>query len=85
MHDLKTIYKGGVGGLLGAASVFVIVWVVPKIGVTSVLISVIAGQILIGLIIDHFGLFGSRSIPIDYKKSVAILLLFTSLYIFNQK
>jgi bacterial/archaeal transporter family-2 protein len=74
-----------IGGLLGALSVFVIVLVVPKIGVTSVLISVIAGQILIGLIIDHFGLFGSRSIPIDYKNAIAILLLFTSLYLFNQK
>ncbi len=74
-----------IGGLLGALSVFVIVLVVPRIGVTSVLISVIAGQILIGLIIDHFGLFGSRSIPIDYKKAIAVLLLFASLYLFNQK
>jgi bacterial/archaeal transporter family-2 protein len=74
-----------IGGLLGAFYVFVMVMVVPKIGVTSALISVIAGQILMGAIIDHFGLFGAKPIPIDIKKGAAILLLFGSLYLFNHK
>lgn len=46
------------GGLLGAIYVIVIVLVVPRIGVAPTLVGVIAGQIIIGAVIDHFGLFG---------------------------
>ncbi|PLS17997.1 hypothetical protein CVD28_09950 [Bacillus sp. M6-12] len=74
-----------IGGLLGAFYVFVMVFVVPKIGVAPALIAVIAGQIVVGAIIDHFGLFGGLKIPIDWKKVTAIALLFLSLYLFNHK
>ncbi|WP_026694283.1 DMT family transporter [Peribacillus kribbensis] len=74
-----------IGGLLGAFYVFIMVLTVPKIGVATTLISVIAGQIIIGSIIDHFGLLGGVRVPIDGKKIAAILLLFVSLYLFNKK
>ncbi len=73
------------GGILGAFYVLVIVITVPKIGVSSALFSVIAGQILMGTIIDHFGLFGGQTFPIDGKKAFAILLMFSSIYLYNQK
>ncbi|PLT32897.1 DMT family transporter [Bacillus sp. V5-8f] len=74
-----------IGGLLGAFYVTVMILVVPKIGVAPTLVSVIAGQIIIGAVIDHFGLFGGVKIPIDLKKIMAIVLLFVSLYLFNYK
>lgn len=72
-----------IGGLLGAFYVIIAILVVPKIGVVSTLVAVISGQIIIGAIIDHFGLFGGNPIPIDLKKMTAIILLFISLYLFN--
>lgn len=74
-----------IGGLLGAFYVGVMVLVVPKIGVAAVMVSVIAGQLIFGAIIDHFGLFGGKPIPIDLKKIIAIVLLFGSLVLFNKK
>jgi transporter family-2 protein len=74
-----------IGGILGAFYVLVMIMSVPKIGVSSALLSVIAGQILIGSIIDHFGLFGGQKFPIDGKRAIAILLMFSSIYLFNQK
>lgn len=73
------------GGLLGAIYVIVIVLVVPRIGVAPALVGVIAGQIIIGAVIDHFGLFGGVRIPLDAKKVAGICLLFVSLYLFNHK
>lgn len=73
-----------IGGLLGAFYVTVMILVVPKIGVATTLVAVIAGQIIIGAIIDHFGLFGGVKISIDVKKITAIVLLFISLYLYNQ-
>jgi bacterial/archaeal transporter family-2 protein len=73
------------GGLLGAFFVVVQVLVVPKIGVTTTLIAVVAGQILLGAVIDHFGLFGGNRIPIDKQKIVAIMLLLFSLFLYVKK
>jgi bacterial/archaeal transporter family-2 protein len=73
------------GGLLGAFFVVVQVLVVPKIGVTTTLIAVVVGQIILGAVIDHFGLFGGNRIPIDKQKIVAIMLLLFSLFLYVKK
>lgn len=73
------------GGLLGAFFVMVQVIAVPKIGVSAALMAVIVGQIVLGAIIDHFGLFGGTPHPIDAKKLVALVLLLFSLFLYNSK
>jgi bacterial/archaeal transporter family-2 protein len=73
------------GGLLGAFFVVVQVLVVPKIGVTTTLMAVVVGQIILGAVIDHFGLFGGNRIPIDKQKIVAIVLLLFSLFLYVKK
>jgi transporter family-2 protein len=74
-----------IGGLLGALFVIVQVIAVPKIGVSPALMAVIVGQILLGAMIDHFGLFGGNRFPIDSKKMIAILLLLFSLFLYYKK
>lgn len=74
-----------IGGLLGAFYVIIMVMTVPKLGVSSALFAVIAGQIIMGAIIDHFGLFGGERIALDLKKMVAIGLMMGSIYLFNHK
>jgi len=74
-----------VGGLCGAFFVVAMVLAVPKLGVASALVAVIAGQILASTIIDHFGLFGGRHIPIDWQRSVGLVLLATALILFYKK
>ncbi|PLR83001.1 hypothetical protein CVD25_10160 [Bacillus canaveralius] len=71
-----------IGGLLGALYVSSMVLVVPKIGVATTIIAVIAGQIIVGVIIDHYGLLGGMQIPFNYKKLVAMIFLFASVYLF---
>ena len=74
-----------IGGLLGAIYVSIMVLVVPKIGVAPTMAAVIGGQLIIGALIDHFGLFGGRTIPIDTKKILGIILLFTSVFLFQKR
>ncbi|WP_126427712.1 DMT family transporter [Brevibacillus marinus] len=73
------------GGLLGAYYVLAMVLAVPKIGVASVLVAVIAGQIIASTVIDHFGLFGSRQIPVDWRRLLGIALLAAALFLFYRK
>ncbi len=74
-----------VGGILGAFFVLVQVLVVPKIGVSSTLLAIIVGQIILSVIIDHFGLFSAERRPVDINKIAAVLLMFIALFLYNKK
>jgi transporter family-2 protein len=68
------------GGILGTFFVTVIILSVPHIGVASAILATILGQLLIGLIIDHFGFFGVQRIVFDWNRLVGVLLLISALY-----
>ena len=74
-----------IGGLLGTFFVIVQVLVVPKIGVSTTLLAVIVGQIILSVVIDHFGLFGAERRPVDMTKIAAVGLMFIALYLYNKK
>lgn len=46
-------------GLMGACLVFAIGWLIPQVGAGAVMITLIAGQVLGGMIMSHFGWLGS--------------------------
>lgn len=66
------------GGVLGAIFVFGIIKVIPVIGVSSGMAGVIAGQLILAMLIDHFGLFGSQVYNIGFQRIFAAILLLVS-------
>jgi transporter family-2 protein len=46
-------------GALGACLVFAIAWLLPQVGARGMFITLIAGQVLGGMILSHFGWLGS--------------------------
>jgi transporter family-2 protein len=73
------------GGLLGALYVIGMVFAVPKIGVASSMVAVIAGQLLTSTILDHFGVMSGKPIPIDWQRVLGIVLLAAALFLFYKK
>lgn len=69
------------GALFGTFSMVAIVIGVPRIGTAATIVAVIAGQIIMGLLVDHFGWFGNSQIVLDYKRMAAIALLAGALYL----
>ncbi len=69
------------GALFGNFSMVAIVIAVPRIGTAATIVAIIAGQIVMGLIVDHFGWFGNTQILLDYKRIAAITLLAGALYL----
>lgn len=63
------------GGALGAFFVTMTIVAVPRIGTTAAMASVICAQLATGVLLDHFGLFGFRIIPLDGKRAVGVALL----------
>lgn len=70
-------------GMMGAALVFGIAWAMPKIGAGAAFMLMIAGQVLTGLVISHFGAFGSPVEPISLMKIVGALLLISGVAVFT--
>lgn len=69
------------GALFGNFSMVAIVIAVPRIGTAATIVAIIAGQIIMGLLVDHFGWFGNTQILLDYKRLAAIALLAGALYL----
>ncbi len=64
-----------VGGLLGAFFVTAAIMLVPKLGVAMTFSVIIAGQMLVTLVIDHFGLLGVPVKEVSLARIGGILLI----------
>jgi bacterial/archaeal transporter family-2 protein len=62
-------------GVLGACLVFAIAWLIPKVGAGSVMITLLAGQVLGGLIMSHYGWLGSPVQPITLAKVIGVVVM----------
>ena len=64
-----------VGGILGAFFVTATVTLVPRLGVALTFSLIIAGQMIVTLVIDHFGLLGVPMKEISAARIGGILLI----------
>jgi len=61
--------------VMGLTVVFAITFAQPRIGATATIGILIAGQLVMGALIDRFGLFGVTQIAISPARAVGIALL----------
>jgi transporter family-2 protein len=64
-----------IGGLLGAFFVAAGVTLVPRLGVATTFSLIIAGQMIVTLVFDHFGLLDVPVKEISFARVVGILLI----------
>jgi transporter family-2 protein len=64
-----------IGGVMGLTVVGTITFAQPRIGATAVIGILIAGQLVMGAVIDRFGFFGVHQIAISPARAAGIVLL----------
>lgn len=64
-----------IGGILGAFFVASAVILVPRVGVAMTFSLIIAGQMLVTLILDHYGFLGLEERPVSLPRIFGILLI----------
>lgn len=62
-------------GALGASLVFAIAWLIPQVGAGPLMITLLAGQIIGGLLMSHFGWLGSPVDRLTLPKLAGVLLM----------
>jgi transporter family-2 protein len=75
------------GGLLGSFFIFSAAFLAPRMGVTNMLVLVIAGQLAASMTVDHFGLMNMLQRPVSPVKLVgaAVMLGGVSITLFGDK
>ncbi|MFB3778864.1 MAG: DMT family transporter [Bryobacteraceae bacterium] len=68
-------------GALGACLVFAIAWLIPQIGAGPMMILLLAGQIVGGLLMSHFGWLGSPVDPVTPLKLLGVAVMVGGAYL----
>lgn len=68
------------GGVFGAIMVCATILSVPRIGILSVMLAMIAGNLLMAAIIDNYGWFGSPVVPFSLRRALGFCLVFAGLF-----
>jgi transporter family-2 protein len=72
-------------GLLGLLIVGTIGFTVPRLGLTSALTLVLAGQFIASLLIERFGWFGADVRPFEWTRVVGVLLLMLGVWLTTRR
>jgi transporter family-2 protein len=68
-------------GVIGAALVFAIAWVIPRIGAGPMTFSLLAGQIVGGMVLSHYGWLGSPVKPISTVNITGALVMLGGVFL----
>ena len=68
-------------GVLGAFYVSVVIIIAPKIGAANTTGLVVAGQILLALLLDHFGLLGFVQHTFNVMRLIGAILLIAGVFL----
>lgn len=64
-----------IGGVYGVIFVVAATWAVPRMGVATTVTLMVAGQLIVSLVLDHFGAFGVPKQPINLTRIAGIGLV----------
>lgn len=63
------------GGLIGAFYITSVIFLLPRLGVALTFSLIIAGQMLVTVVIDHFGLLGIPVHSINWQRLFGVVLI----------
>lgn len=72
-------------GLVGLVIVGTIGFTVPRLGLTSALTLVLAGQYIASMLIEQFGWFGAPVRPFEWTRAAGILILLLGVWLTTRR
>lgn len=72
------------GGLLGAVFIATAAFAGPRIGALLFMVLVLAGQLSMAVMLDHFGWVGYREAPVSLMKVAGLLLILGGVWLIRR-
>jgi len=73
------------GGFIGALFVTVTLVAAPRIGVTAMIVAALAGQMIMAMAIDRYGLLGMEARALTLTRVAGVALLVAAVWLINWK
>jgi transporter family-2 protein len=71
-------------GALGLILFGAFSYTIPRLGVATTVTLAVTAQLVLGVILDHFGLFGAPLRPIDPSRIAGLLVLFGGIWLITR-
>lgn len=68
-------------GVFGLVLYLSLSYTIPRVGAAAAITMLIVGQLLAGMVIDHYGAFGIAARALDVNRMVAVVLLLAGAYL----
>ena len=68
-------------GVFGLIVIGAISYMIPRIGVAAAITTIVAGQLLVGTILDHFGLLGAIGRSMDPTRAIGLLIVLVGVWL----
>lgn len=72
------VLGAGIFGLIVIASIS---YMIPRVGVAATITTIVAGQLLVGTILDHYGLLGAAVKPLDATRILGLGVLMVGVWL----
>jgi transporter family-2 protein len=70
-----------VAGIFGLVVIGAVSYMIPRIGVAGSVITIVAGQLLVGTLLDHFGLLGAAQRSLDSTRIIGLAVVFVGVWL----
>jgi len=68
-------------GVFGLVVIGAISYMIPRIGVAASITTIVAGQLLVGTILDHLGLLGAAAKPFDPTRIIGMVIVMVGVWL----
>lgn len=68
-------------GAFGLVLITALSYTIPRLGAATTIILVVAGQLIVALLLDHFGLLGMAVRPLQVSRLVGIAVVFAGVWL----
>ena len=68
-------------GIFGLIVIGAISYMIPKVGVAASITTIVAGQLLVSIVLDHFGLLGASVRSLDLTRIIGIIVVLAGVWL----
>lgn len=68
-------------GFFGLVVIGSVSYMIPRIGIAAAITTIVAGQLLVGLALDHFGLLGAAVKPLELTRVIGIAVVLAGVWL----
>ena len=70
-----------IAGVFGLVVIGAISYMIPRIGIAGAITTIVAGQLLVGTLLDHFGLLGTAARSMDATRAFGLAVVLVGVWL----